>query len=179
MSRHSNGEELVTRLSYEPSTGSLIWVDGPNAGHEAGTRRLVQRKPSHKPYTYISISYKGHTFACAHLVWRIVFGAWPSVGVDHRDGDSGNNHHENLRLSTPAENAQNRLARVDNGAGGLPGVSWHKLRNRWRASIGINRRQIHLGLFDTPEEAHEAYLKAKRELHTFQPVPRITTIGTT
>ena len=172
MSRQTEGEDLVSRLRYEQSTGRLIWVDGRRAGQEAGTKQLVQRSPRHKPYLYTVISYRGHTFAASHIVWRMFHGVWPVVGIDHRDGDPANNRHENLRLANPAENSQNRVARVDNGAGGLAGVSWHKLRGRWRASIGINRRQVHLGLFNTPEEAHQAYLKAKRELHTFQPTPR-------
>jgi len=33
--------------------------------------------------------------------------------------------------------------------------------------ITINRKIIHLGTFKTPELAHEAYVKAKRELHPF------------
>jgi len=35
---------------------------------------------------------------------------------------------------------------------------------RFRAEITINRKSKHLGMFDTPHEAHEAYLKAKEEL---------------
>lgn len=175
MSRLERGEQLVARLRYEPESGRLIWMDGQKVGCEAGSRQVVQRKPSHRPYVYVSIVYRGYSFAASHVVWRIVHGGWPEVGIDHRDGDSGNNRHLNLRLSTAAQNSQNRVARVDNTAGGLPGVSWHKLRGRWRASIGIGRRQVHLGLFDDPKEAHQAYLAAKRELHTFQPTPRTET----
>jgi len=35
---------------------------------------------------------------------------------------------------------------------------------RYRAEITINRKSKHLGMFDTAEEAHAAYLKAKEEL---------------
>lgn len=34
---------------------------------------------------------------------------------------------------------------------------------RWVSALTINKRKIHLGQFDTPEEAHAAYLKAKEE----------------
>lgn len=31
----------------------------------------------------------------------------------------------------------------------------------------VKGKHQHLGTFDTPEEAHQAYIKAKRELHSF------------
>jgi hypothetical protein len=34
---------------------------------------------------------------------------------------------------------------------------------RFRAVISINRKSLHLGMFDTPEEAHAAYMKKFRE----------------
>lgn len=40
------------------------------------------------------------------------------------------------------------------------GVS--KLKNRFRANLTVNGKQKHLGYFDTPGEAHSAYLEAKR-----------------
>jgi hypothetical protein len=46
---------------------------------------------------------------------------------------------------------------------GLLGVS--AAGNRWRATIVVNGKQKHLGCFATPEEAHTAYLAAKREWH--------------
>lgn len=35
--------------------------------------------------------------------------------------------------------------------------------NKFRAQISIGGRQTYLGMFNTPEEAHEAFLKAKQE----------------
>ena len=42
-----------------------------------------------------------------------------------------------------------------------PGYS----RSKYRAAIKCNGRQVHLGYFSFPEEAHEAYIEAKRRLH--------------
>jgi hypothetical protein len=42
------------------------------------------------------------------------------------------------------------------------GVS--KKGNRFRAQINVNGKQKHLGLFDTPEEAHQAWRIAKQDL---------------
>lgn len=37
-------------------------------------------------------------------------------------------------------------------------------KNKFRATIYKNHKQVHLGYFNTPEEAHRAYVIAFREL---------------
>jgi hypothetical protein len=51
------------------------------------------------------------------------------------------------------------------GTSGHRGVSWNKPLGKYTAQITFKRKKYHLGTFDSPEEAHEAYLKAKEELH--------------
>jgi len=46
----------------------------------------------------------------------------------------------------------------------VKGYSWDNQKQKWKARIKINQRIRHLGYFDTEEQAHEEYLKAKREL---------------
>ena len=43
------------------------------------------------------------------------------------------------------------------------GVDYHKQTQKFRAILSVNSTGKHLGYFDTPEEAHKIYLKAKRE----------------
>jgi hypothetical protein len=44
-------------------------------------------------------------------------------------------------------------------------VSWYKRKQKWVAGIGINGKRLHLGYFDTPEEAYEAYVTASNKYH--------------
>jgi len=83
---------------------------------------------------------------------------------DHRDCNGLNNQRENLRVASFAQNAQNaRRRRVTRS--GYKGVHPSKSKGKWEASIQANRIKHHLGTFDTPEEAYEAYCKAAKELH--------------
>jgi hypothetical protein len=52
-----------------------------------------------------------------------------------------------------------------NGTSGFRGVSWNKPLGKYTAQITFKRKKYHLGVFDSPEKAHEAYLQAKEELH--------------
>jgi len=70
-------------------------------------------------------------------------------------------------LATNLENQHNVSSLQLNNTSGFRGVFWRKNRKKWKAIIYLNSRQKHLGHFDTAEEASEAYLKAKRELHPF------------
>lgn len=88
----------------------------------------------------------------------------PTEHVDHIDGNGLNNMRSNLRLATRTENVRNSKRPVTNTSG-YKGVSWHKARNKWRATIQVNNKHIHLGLFDTPEEAYAAYCEAAIKYH--------------
>ena len=54
--------------------------------------------------------------------------------------------------------------RHSNNKSGFRGVSFHNQSGKWRATIYINRKQKHLGLFDSPEEAHAVYVAAARSI---------------
>ena len=81
--------------------------------------------------------------------------------VDHINGNRLDNRKENLRVCTPAQNAQNR--KIVAATSGLKGAYFDKNRkgkqwySRFREPSGINRG---LGYFNTAQEAHEAYMLA-------------------
>ena len=79
--------------------------------------------------------------------------------IDHIDGIRTNNHISNLRVVTQQENNFNTRCK---------GYYFDKSKGKYKAQIQLNGKKIHIGLFNTPEEAREAYLNKKEELHIIE-----------
>lgn len=73
------------------------------------------------------------------------------------------NRRSNLRLATSSQNSANTARHCDNKSG-YKGVYFEQKTGRWKAQICIRGKQTHLGRFDTPEHAHEAYKQAASEV---------------
>jgi hypothetical protein len=98
------------------------------------------------------------------LMHRVIAGAKPGDGmhVDHRDVDKLNNRRGNLRSCLRAENLKNYPRRADNTSG-FKGVT--RRGGKWLARIGFEGHYMRLGIFETPELAHEFYCLAADMLH--------------
>lgn len=126
-------------------------ADFPGSGHLTGYRLigvLGKKMPAHR------------------VAWAYAHGEWPDMCIDHINGVKDDNRLENLRHVSRRMNTQNRRNALKGKAGtDLVGVYWHPPSKRWVARIMTNRHGIHLGMFDTAEEGHAAYIKAKRIYH--------------
>jgi hypothetical protein len=88
-----------------------------------------------------------------HLVHRWIMHPIPEgMMVDHIDRDPRNNMRSNLRVVTPSVNTLN----TDRYANSPLGVGVRKYRGRYTARVQRNGKEVHLGTFDTPEEARAA-----------------------
>ncbi len=151
-------EELQRKLSYSAETGVFLWRNSfcaIRAGDVAGCVNQCG---------YRQIRLGDKTYKAHRLAWLYVNGDWPKGQIDHINGDRSDNRVTNLRDVSGLVNSQNRRRpQKNNKSSGLLGA--HKSKKRWASFIGINGKARRIGLFDTPEEAHEAYLTAKRQLH--------------
>jgi len=82
--------------------------------------------------------------------------------TDHIDGDVLNNLETNLRECNHSTNAMNK-GKQRNNTSGFKGVYFEK--NKWRAKIEINKKQVHLGYYSDKIEAAKAYNKAALKYH--------------
>lgn len=117
---------------------------------------------------YVLISVGNRRYHAHRLAWLYVHGEWPSGYIDHINHVTSDNRIANLRDGTQSDNMGNQVkAARNNRSSGLLGVSWYRRYGRWQAQIHINNKCRHLGYYNTPQEAHAAYLEAKATLHKF------------
>lgn len=134
---------LLELFSY--SHGTLIWnTTNKIAGSRANDG-------------YIGIQINNKKYQAHRLIWMYHYGKIPAgMEIDHKNRDRADNRIDNLRLVTVQENKFNRKGK---------GYTYIKSTSKYKSQIKINGKSINLGHFDTPEEASEAYLKAKKDLH--------------
>ena len=118
----------------------------------------VAGSPGNRGYWRVKI---GDRLYLSHrIVWAITNGVDPGdLQVDHIDGNPANNHPENLRLATNAQNGHNKANRRVNNTSGVAGVRWYRSSQKCQVQIIVHGKQLHLGYFTCKEEA----IKVRRE----------------
>jgi hypothetical protein len=153
-------DQLKELLHYDPETGIFRWRFGNGrnvkpwdiAGGDNGLG-------------YIKIRVLKTRISAHRLAWLYITGKLPKHEVDHKDGIRSNNAWGNLREATRKQNMENRYLNKNNTSG-FTGVTWNAKQQRWAASIGHNKKLIHLGSFKTAEEAAKVAADKRSELHT-------------
>lgn len=150
-------ERLQESLNYNPETGVF-------------TRRIRSRLAPgtivgsiNRTNGYRLIRLDGVTYRAGRLAWRFVHGEWPNGIIDHINCNRDDNRIANLRIVDHAVNSQNRRNAHAGSATGLLGA--YRDRKRFFSKIVTHGKAVRLGTFDTAEEAHAAYVRAKRDLH--------------
>lgn len=151
-------ERLKELLSYDQSTGLFTWLSRTSNRVSVGD---IAGSAGKLGYVYIRLD--GVRYLAHRLAWFYVTGEWPSNNVDHIDGNPSNNRLGNLRNVTQSGNLQNQRRAHSGSTSGVLGV--YPSRKRFTASIKAEGKKKHLGQFDTKEQAHAAYVNAKRVFH--------------
>ncbi|MBO5534321.1 MAG: HNH endonuclease [Clostridia bacterium] len=106
-------------------------------------------------YFVASLGRRSNHIFLHRLVMNLPAGEY----VDHIDGNKGNCRKKNMRPCSRTENNRNTGNQKNNQCG-YKGVHWAADRGKWRTDITVNRKHIHLGSFDSPIEAAQAYDQA-------------------
>ena len=151
-------DRAQTLLKYDPQTGHFTWRENrPGGRGKIGKRAGYMH---HTGYRYVRLD--GFTVIEHRLAWFYVYGFWPKNDLDHVNRVRHDNRIENLRETTRAENCQNQPVRKSNKSG-VTGVYFHKASGKWAVYISVNKKQLHLGVYDTLDEAVSARHNAEKE----------------
>ena len=148
-------------LTYDQITGVFTW----RTQTSKNSRRIAGELagcPDNQGYLRIQID--GKSYRSHRLAWLYVYGEWPTCHIDHVNGCRSDNRIVNLRDTTREVNLQNQRKAVCTNKVGLLGVSVSG--KSYRASIRIDGVKRHIGVFETAQLAHQAYVQAKRQHHT-------------
>lgn len=150
----------VRELFYYCRTSGALYNKKRRKGVAAGTIAGTVRTDGR-----IQIMVGGKGYKAHRLIWLYVHGEWPNHSIDHIDGDQTNNKIENLRDVEPATNSQNMRKATSRSQSGLLGAYKRSNAKGYYSMIHANGVRHYLGRFGTAEEAHKAYVTAKREIH--------------
>ena len=142
MTRLEKCELLKSKgYTYNPETGKIYGVKG---------KEII--RIDNKGYIILNNHLKAH-----HFAWYMSYGNVDFEMLDHINRITNDNRISNLRIINNQKNHFNTNAK---------GYCWNNNANKWQSYICINKT-IHLGLFDTEEEARQAYLQAKEKYHIY------------
>ena len=148
-------QERVKELFYY-ANGLLIWKNVNGRRIKVGD---IAGSTTTNGYNVIGIDGK------RYLTHRIIYlyhkGYLPKF-VDHKDNNPLNNSIENLRECSHSENMFNKRVQ-SNSKTGVKGV-WQVESGRFVAQLHLNKT-LHIGTFDTVEEATKAIEEKRKELH--------------
>lgn len=125
-----------------------------NYGKFAG--RIMRPSTSRQGYKLIQLTHptKGRKSFKIHRLVAEVFIKKSDMQVNHKDGNTSNNHFSNLEYVSVRENKLHSMMNRQK----LTGAFRHTKGNCWFSRIRINNKYKYLGTYPTEEEAHKAYL---------------------
>ena len=157
-------EMLRELFDYNPVTGVVVRRKTTSPHSKKGAVVGCPQGPKGGQYLTVGIGYE--LFKLHRIIWKLMTGDDPvHFDVDHRDRNRTNNKWENLRVgSINTQHRPNSQNRGPNKGKRFKGVR-QRANGSWFAGIQYQKKRIHLGYFQTEEEAALAYNAASRELH--------------
>lgn len=153
-------DRLRFLFDYSPETGAFtrkVGIRGSSKGSVVGTIKS-------NGYLHFAVDFK--KYLAHRLAWLYVRGSMPDGDIDHMDGDRKNNAIANLRCVDRSTNLENiKKAKSHNKSTGLLGAYPVDGSSRYCSKIQVRGKTLHLGCFDTAEQAHQAYMQAKAAHH--------------
>ena len=144
-------KERISEL-FELRDGILFWKvkkGRVKAGSAAGS---IDDKG------YKTVGVDGKWYKCHRIIFCMEHGFWPE---NHIDRNRINNDPSNLREVSRQCNNRNTVNRKDCSSG-VKGVNWYKPQKKWKATVRVNKKQIHICYHEDFTEAVAHRLAAEQ-----------------
>lgn len=147
-------------FEIHPDEGKIFWKNVSK--HHIGLNRKEAGGPSSaRGKTYWVVSIHGKKYKRSRIIFLHVHGNISSQCLDHINGNSLDDRISNLREASFCQNCQN--VKEKSKKSGLPMGIRTMASGKYQARISVNGRQIHLGCYETVEEAASVYQKKRKE----------------
>lgn len=143
-------ERVNQLVTYDPITGEVRWKVSQGKSKTGNLAGSTQ-------HGYGKLTIDKEQIKLHRLVWFIHHKEWPKGQIDHIDGNKLNNKISNLRDVPMSINMQNRYAIRRNASDMPQGVT--------KTKHGKFLANIRIGVFNSAEEASEAYMQVKKIIH--------------
>ena len=148
--------EALELFRYDYETGVLYWRRRINSRVPKTLEAGTQNKSS----GYLTVSVHGRNYSVHRVVMLMCYGfCGEGLEVDHINHVRNDNRLVNLRFVTHRGNMRNQSVSGKNTSG-VTGVYFSKAKKKYIAQIKVDRKVMHLGMFDTLEEAAAARAEA-------------------
>jgi hypothetical protein len=143
--------QIWRELKYDPFTGIF-------------TRRTTGKRACRTDHTkgYLRVFVLGKYYKAHRLAWFYRHAIWPTNQIDHINGNKQDNSILNLRDVVQTINMYNQTTAHSHNKSGLIGVGI--TGSKFIAKIKVKDKLVHLGTYNTKEEAHHVYLQRKAEI---------------
>lgn len=155
--KYPSQRELLEIFDYDD--GVLIWKNPSRKKCYTG-KPVGDVDPKGQ---YIRVRLKRKTLLVHRIIYIMHYGYIDEhIQIDHINNNRKDNRIENLRPCSNMQNQWNRRKSKMKTNDCPKGVYPHK--NKFRAKITKNKKEIHLGLFWTIKDAERAYNNAAKEI---------------
>lgn len=148
-------EYLKECIDYNHETGSWKWKITEGGGIYGDDAYCIEK-------TSLQTRILEKKYTTNRLIWFYMTGEFPDEGslVLTKNNIMTDLRWDNLVIGTNKDTHQKRKVVSKTG---FKGVTFDKANKKYKAQINLSGKQTTLGYFPTPEEAHEAYMKAAAE----------------
>ena len=166
-------DRFKTFYSYNPLTGNI-------SSDKKKSYDTINRK-GYRGILSQSKNYIEYVIVYHRLVWFLYYGEilTNKQQIDHIDNDKLNNRIINLRVVTNAQNAYKRGLNRKNNSTGFKGVAVLNekgSKNKFIASIAVDKRKIKIGRFKSKIVAAKFYDAANRFYYGEFALPNFETV---